>query len=131
MEDCIFCKIARQKAEPLASSSKRGQTKGEIPVRRIYENDNFFSIPDANQQIEGHCLVISKKHFATTLDLPSTLGAELLDCIKKTAMKVLGEEKAEGFNVVQNNFECAGQLVKHVHFHILPRQEGGKVPRVY
>lgn len=115
VKDCIFCKIA----------------SGEIPVDKIYENDSFFSIPDANQQIEGHSLIISKKHFETILDLPSTLGIELLDCIKKTAMEVLGEEKAEGFNVVQNNFECAGQAVKHVHFHILPRKSGGKVPRVY
>ncbi len=115
MEDCIFCKIAN----------------GEIPSDRIYENDNFFSIPDANQQVEGHSLIISKKHFETVLDLPSTLGSELIDCIKKTAMKVLDKEKAEGFNLVQNNFEVAGQIVKHVHFHILPRKKDGKVPRVY
>ncbi len=115
MKDCIFCKIAR----------------GEIPSTKIYENDNFFSVPDANQQIDGHSLVISKKHFETVLDLPSTLGTELLDCIKKTTLKLIAEHKAEGFNVVSNNFECAGQAVKHVHFHILPRKEGGKVPRVY
>lgn len=114
-EDCIFCKIAR----------------GEIPSKKIYENDNFFSVPDANQQIEGHSLVISKKHFETALDLPSTLGSELIDCIKKTALKVLNEEKADGFNLVQNNFESAGQVVKHFHLHILPRKKGGKVPRVY
>lgn len=114
-EDCIFCKIS----------------KGEIPAKRIYENDNFFSIPDANQKIEGHSLVISKKHFENILDLPSSLGLELLDCIKKTAMKLIEEHKAEGFNVVQNNFEVAGQIVKHVHFHILPRKKEGKVPHVY
>ncbi len=115
MEDCVFCKIAR----------------GEIPVEKICEEDNFFSIPDANQKIDGHCLVISKKHFETILDLPSSLGMELISCIKKTALKVLGSEKAEGFNLVQNNFECAGQAVKHLHFHILPRKNDGKVPRVY
>jgi len=115
MEDCVFCKIA----------------KGEIPCDKIYENDNFFSIPDANQKVEGHSLIISKKHFENVLDLPSSLGMELIDCIKKTALKVLEKEKAEGFNLVQNNFEVAGQLVKHVHFHILPRKKGGNVPRVY
>ena len=114
-ENCVFCKMV----------------SGEIPVRKICENDNFFSIPDANQQVEGHSLVISKKHFNTVLDLPSTLGGELLDCIKRTAMKILDKEKAEGFNLVQNNFEVAGQLVKHVHFHILPRKKSGKIPRVY
>lgn len=107
MEDCVFCKIA----------------SGEIPSEIIYENDNFLSVPDANPQIKGHSLVISKKHFGTILDLPSTAGLELIDCIKKTALKILDKEKAEGFNLVQNNFESAGQVVKHLHFHILPRKE--------
>jgi len=115
MKDCIFCKIA----------------SGEIPSKRIYENDNFFSIPDANQQIEGHSLVISKKHFETLLGLPSTLGTELVDCIKKTTFKLIEMHKSEGFNIVSNNFESAGQAVKHIHFHILPRKKGDKVPRVY
>jgi len=115
-EDCVFCKMV----------------SGEIPVEKIYENDNFFSIPDANQKVEGHSLIISKKHFNTILDLPSTLGSELIDCIKKTAMKVLDSEKAEGFNIVQNNFEVAGQLVKHLHFHILPRKkDDGKTLDIY
>lgn len=115
MNNCIFCKISN----------------GEIPSKKIYENDNFFSIPDANQQIEGHSLIISKKHFENMLDLPSTLGTELLDCIKKTTIKLIEEYKSEGFNIVGNNFECAGQVVKHFHFHILPRKKGGKVPKVF
>ncbi len=115
MEECIFCKIAKK----------------EVPSKVIYENDNFFSIPDANQVTEGHSLVISKKHFDTTLDLPSSIGTELLDCIKKTALKLMKETKTDGFNVINNNFESAGQLVKHVHYHILPRKKGDKVPPLY
>lgn len=115
MDDCIFCKIAN----------------GEIPADKIYENDCFFSIPDANQKIEGHSLVIPKKHFKTTLDIPDSLGQELLDCIKSTAVKVVEQEKAEGFNIVNNNLESAGQVVMHAHFHILPRKKGDKVPHVY
>ena len=106
-EDCVFCKIA----------------KGEVPSEKIYENDNFFSIPDANPAIDGHSLIISKKHFETVLDIPNSLGSELLDCIKKTALKLIEEKKAEGFNVVNNSFECAGQIVNHVHFHIFPRRK--------
>lgn len=108
MKDCIFCKIAN----------------GEIPSKRIYENDSFFSIFDVKPKTKGHCLVISKKHFENALELPNTLGAELMECIKNTAIKVVGENKAEGFNIVSNNFEAAGQAVKHVHFHILPRKKG-------
>jgi histidine triad (HIT) family protein len=106
--DCVFCKIA----------------SGEIPTQKICENDNFFSVADKNPKVKGHCLVISKKHFETSLDLPSTLGHELLDCIKRTSLKVIEETKAEGFNIISNNFESAGQVVKHLHFHILPRKKG-------
>ena len=108
MEDCVFCKIVR----------------GEIPSDKIYENDNFFSVPDINPVVKGHSLVLSKKHFETLLDMPSSLGQELLDCIKKTAIKIMDKEKADGFNIVGNNFESADQIVKHVHFHIILRKKG-------
>ncbi|RLG09342.1 HIT family protein [Candidatus Pacearchaeota archaeon] len=106
-EDCIFCKIS----------------KGEISSQKIYENDNFFSIPDANPIVEGHSLIISKKHFKTILDLPNTLGAELLDCIKKTALKLIEDYHADGFNVLNNNFKSAGQIVEHFHVHVIPRKK--------
>lgn len=107
MDDCVFCKIS----------------KGEIPSEKIYENDNFFSVSDIEPYVEGHSLVISKKHFETVLDLPSSIGQELLDCIKKTSLKLIEKFKSDGFNLVQNNFEAAEQVVKHVHFHILPRNK--------
>ena len=115
-KDCIFCKIA----------------KGEIPIeKKIYENKSFFSIPDANPVVEGHSLVISKKHFETILDLPDSLGPELLDCVKKTSSKLIKKYKSDGFNVVNNNYESAGQVVKHIHFHILPRKKGDKTPMAH
>ena len=108
-DNCIFCKIV----------------KGEVPLEKvIYDNANFFSMPDANPITDGHSLVISKKHFSTLLDMPNTSGAELMDCIKSTAVKIMEEKKVDGFNVVNNNFESAGQLVNHVHFHIIPRRKG-------
>jgi histidine triad (HIT) family protein len=108
IKDCIFCKIAN----------------GEIPEERIYENDNFFSIHDAKPKTKGHALVISKKHFENSLELPNTLGVELLDCIKNTMIKSIEENKSEGFNIISNNFEAAGQVIKHMHFHVLPRKKG-------
>jgi len=108
MEDCIFCKIV----------------KGKIPSTKICENENFFSILNIHPIIEGHTLVISKKHFETFLDLPSSLGQELMDCIKKTAMKLIEKYKAEGFNIQNNNKDVAGQVINHIHFHILPRKKG-------
>ena len=96
---------------------------GEIPKKKIYENDNFFSILDVKPIVEGHSLVISKKHFKTFLDLPNSLGTELIDCIKKTSFKLIKDYNASGFNIVNNNFETAGQIVKHVHLHIIPRKK--------
>jgi histidine triad (HIT) family protein len=107
MEDCLFCKMS----------------SGEIPVKKIYENSNFFSIFDINQEIKGHALVICKKHFDNSLSLPNSLGAELLDCTKNTALKLMKEDHADGFNVLNNNFKSAGQIVNHFHLHILPRRK--------
>jgi len=108
---CVFCKIS----------------SGKIPSKKIYENHNFFSVPDANPKTKGHSLVISKEHFKTYLDIPAGLGRELIDCVKKTAVKLMKENQAGGFNVINNNFSSAGQIVDHVHFHILPRKKGDKV----
>jgi len=105
--DCIFCKIARK----------------EISVPVIYENDNFLSFPDANPKIKGHSLIIPKNHYNTILDVPNTLGSELMDCIKNTSLNLMQKYSATGFNILSNNFDSAGQVVKHAHLHILPRQK--------
>ena len=68
--------------------------------------------------------MISKKHFETSLDIPNELGSKVLDCIKETANKLMKKYNSSGFNVVNNNFKSAGQIVPHVHFHMLPRKEG-------
>ena len=106
-EDCIFCKIA----------------KGEIKSEKILETNNFFAIKDIHPKTQGHSLVISKKHYRTLLDMPSSLLGEFLETGKELALKLLKEEKADGFNLVVNNYEVAGQLVPHVHLHILPRKK--------
>jgi len=115
MKECLFCQIA----------------KGKIYREKINEKDKFFSILDDNQKIPGHCLILSKKHFTTTFDIPKELGEKLLDCIQQTAKRILEKEKATGFNIVNNNFKSAKQVIDHVHFHILPRKDGDKVPLVY
>ena len=106
-EDCIFCKIA----------------KGEIPVTKVYESNNFLAFLDQAPQVEGHTLIIPKEHSINILSLPSTLGQELLDVIKKVA-EIKFREGFEGFNLVQNNFSAGGQVVMHTHFHLLPRKTG-------
>jgi histidine triad (HIT) family protein len=106
-KDCIFCKIIR----------------GEIPSEKILESENFIVIKDINPKVSGHSLVISKKHFKTFLDMPNLLFGEFLETAKKAVLKLIDGEKAQGFNLVMNNYEVAGQLVPHIHLHILPRKK--------
>jgi len=106
-KDCIFCKIA----------------KGEIPSKKVAESDNFLAILDAHPKTKNHTLIIPKKHFVTLLDIPNKLGQELLTLTKKVASDMFDEKKGDGFNLVMNNLECAGQVVAHAHIHVLPRKE--------
>ena len=101
---CIFCKIVA----------------GEIPCDKVFENEDFIVIKDANPKVEGHSLVISKKHYETFLDMPSGLYEKFLSSVKDAVDK-LG---VKNFNLVLNNGEVAGQLVSHLHLHILPRKKG-------
>ncbi len=105
-EDCIFCKIIKCK----------------LPKVSIYEDDNFLVLIPLEPIADGHCLIIPKAHYTTLLDMPSTLGTELISIAKQQSLRLIKEKKAEGFNLIQNNFEAGGQVVNHVHFHIIPRK---------
>ena len=108
MSDCIFCKIAN----------------GEIPSRTVYEDEDFRAFLDMGPAAKGHTLLVPKAHYANLFEMPD----ELLEKTGRTAKKVaaLLKEKlsAEGFNVVQNNGELAGQTVFHFHVHLIPRYTG-------
>ena len=105
MEDeCIFCKIVR----------------GEIPSEKVFENDDFIVIKVVNPKVEGHLLVISKKHYGTFLDMPSELYGGLL----KTARDVVEKLDIKDFHLVVNNGKNVGQVVGHFHLHVLPRKKG-------
>lgn len=107
-KDCIFCKIAKR------------EMKSDI----IKESDNFIAMKDVNPISEGHTLVIPKKHFVTLLDIPNKLGSELIKFTKEIAGDLLDKKLGDGFNIIMNNLEPAGQFVMHAHIHIIPRKEG-------
>jgi histidine triad (HIT) family protein len=107
MEECIFCKIA----------------KGEIPIEKILETERFVVFKDSNPKVPGHSLVIPKEHYKTLLDIPDSLMGEFLETAKEAAFKLIKETGAEGFNLIMNNYEVAGQVVPHAHLHILPRKK--------
>ena len=113
MEDCIFCKIA----------------KGEISSENfIYEDEDFVAFLDVNPKTEGHTLVIPKNHFNTFMDLDEDTSCKYLEVIKKVGKILMEKYNASAFNVFLNNGKEAGQVVDHVHFHLLPRKEGdGKI----
>ncbi len=107
-ENCIFCKII----------------EGEIPAKKVYEDENFIAILDIKPKTDGHTLIIPKMHCKTILDIPITLGNELLEAVKNVSLDLISTRKAEGVNVVVNVGEISGQLVHHAHVHIIPRKKG-------
>ena len=106
--DCIFCNIAT----------------GKIPSKKIYDDDNFFAILDIHPKAEGHTLIVPKKHYKTLLDMPASLGNELMDTIKKVSLDLIEKKQAEGVNVCSNIGASAGQAVHHAHVHVIPRKKG-------
>jgi histidine triad (HIT) family protein len=107
--DCIFCQIINGKAEP---------GKG-----KVYEDDKFMAILDLYPKAKNHTLIISKKHYKTLLDLPTSQGNELQEAIKNVSLDLINTKKAEAINVLSNVGEIAGQIVSHLHVHIIPRKK--------
>lgn len=110
-KECIFCKII----------------SGEMEAEKISETENFILIKDAFPRSEGHSLIISKKHFHTFIDLPKVLYEELLEFTRISSLDLMKANKAKGFNLQNNNFSVAGQVVPHFHLHIIPRKENDSV----
>lgn len=112
MENCIFCKIAN----------------GEIPAATLYEDEDFRVILDLGPATKGHALILPKKHAANLYELPDELAAKAMVLAKKMAAKMTEILSCDGFNIVQNNGECAGQTVFHFHMHLIPRyKEDGAI----
>ena len=110
MEDCIFCKII----------------KGEIPSKRVYEDDEILAFYDINPIAKVHVLVIPKMHIQSLLELKEENKDLLFHIFEKIneVSKIVGVDKT-GFRVISNVGEDSGQAVKHLHFHILG---GEKLP---
>jgi histidine triad (HIT) family protein len=106
--DCIFCAIAA----------------GEIPSFKVYEDDLVLAYLDINPFTKGHTLVIPKAHSAGLLDTGDDVLAAVVARVKKVAAHLKAALPCDGFNILQNNGEAAGQTVKHIHFHIIPRYAG-------
>lgn len=106
-ENCIFCKIAN----------------GEIPSATIYEDDDFRVILDLGPATKGHALILPKSHYKNLYELPDATAADVMKLAKKMAAQMTEKLGCDGFNLVQNNNEVAGQTVFHFHMHLIPRYE--------
>jgi histidine triad (HIT) family protein len=104
-ENCIFCKIAN----------------GEIPSRTLYEDKDFRVIMDLNPATKGHALILPKEHYKNLYEISDETAAKVLPLAKKMATLMTDKLSAEGFNIIQNNNEIAGQSVFHFHMHLIPR----------
>ena len=105
--NCIFCKIAN----------------GEIPSTSLYEDEDFRVILDLGPATRGHALLLPKNHFANLFELDDETAQKAILVAKKMAGKMKAALGADGFNLVQNNGEAAGQTVFHFHMHLIPRYE--------
>ncbi len=104
-QNCIFCKIAN----------------GEIPSRTIYEDEQFRIFLDLAPASKGHALIVPKEHYANLFVLPDELAADAMRLAKRQAADMKEKLCCDGFQLVQNNGESAGQTVFHFHLHLIPR----------
>lgn len=110
-DDCVFCKMA----------------EGQIPVTKIYEDQTLLAFLDIGPVSDGHTLVIPKQHFEKLHDCPPDILGKVSSRLGKIAKAVTEAMSAEGYNLLCNNGYAAGQIVKHLHFHIIPRNTGDGV----
>jgi Diadenosine tetraphosphate (Ap4A) hydrolase and other HIT family hydrolases len=104
VEDCLFCKIV----------------KGEIPSKKVYEDDKVYAFHDINPEAPVHFLVIPKEHIQSANDLNdnnSDIISHIFKVINKLAVELNISEK--GYRIVNNCGEDGGQTVGHIHFHVL------------
>ena len=102
--------------------------QGEIPCVKIIETDNEIAFLDIMPSAKGHTLVIPKLEVTRLENLPQNLAMSLICTLQKVTKAVSKAFDGIDYNVVLNNGENAGQVVKHIHFHVIPRSEGSPGP---
>jgi len=102
-EDCLFCKIIA----------------GEIPSQKVYDDEGVFAFRDINPQAPTHILVVPKKHIPRIVDMNETDEVLMGHVLYAASQIARSEGISEGFRIVLNNGEQAGQTVFHVHVHLL------------
>jgi histidine triad (HIT) family protein len=107
-ESCIFCKIVRE----------------EAPASIVYEDDKVIAFMSIQPINVGHTLVVPKNHYENVYEIPEEEVAYLYKIVKKLSHAVKKAVNAEGIRIVQNNGAAAGQVIFHLHVHIIPMRKG-------
>lgn len=108
MSDCIFCKIIT----------------AEIPSHKVYEDDFGIAFLDIAPVKPGHVLVLPKKHLPTIEEASADDLAATIAIVKKIGKAIKGGLAVAGYNLALNNGPGTGQIVPHLHFHLIPRTPG-------
>ena len=106
MDPCIFCKLLR-----------------EHTARMVYEDDFTAAFMDIAGDVDGHILVIPKKHTKNILDADEITLNRVMSTVKKVANHLVDNCGYEGVNLLNASGECAGQSVPLLHIHIIPRKK--------
>jgi histidine triad (HIT) family protein len=103
--DCLFCRIVA----------------GELPAHVVFENENVMAFLDIAPVNPGHTLVIPKKHYANMEEISEEDLCEVVKAVKKVGKSLKENLEVEGYNITENNDAASGQIIPHIHFHVIPR----------
>ncbi|EKU94446.1 purine nucleoside phosphoramidase [Alloiococcus otitis] len=106
MSNCLFCDII----------------EGNVPSRKVYEDNKVYAFMDISQTTPGHTLVVPKEHVRNFFEMSSETAADLFSRVPKITQAIkASDDKVKGANILVNNEEVAYQSVFHSHVHIIPR----------
>jgi len=108
MMDCFFCKIANK----------------EIPAQIIYESADATAVLDVNPRAPGHTIILPKVHAENILKLPDDKIEGVFKAVKETTDLLNKKLKPDGFTIGINHGRVSGQIVEHLHIHVIPRWAG-------
>ncbi|PVX24391.1 MAG: hypothetical protein CW716_10205 [Candidatus Bathyarchaeum sp.] len=104
VKGCSFCSIAL----------------GEAPASIVYEDEDVLAFMDLSPTTVGHTLVVSREHWENIYEVPEETLAKVIAIVKRVSDAVRRTIEADGIMVIQNNGRAAGQMVFHLHFHVIP-----------
>jgi histidine triad (HIT) family protein len=114
-EGCPFCSIA----------------SGEAPASIVYEDDDVLVFMDLSPTTVGHTLVVPREHWENIYEVPEETLTKLIAVVKRISVAVKKTVGADGIMIIQNNGRAAGQVVFHLHFHVIPASSKSGVRRGY